>query len=208
MQKKLLISLLCCASLTYAADNFKLGFVDVNKIFTTSKPAVALQEALKVKYTPQQNQLQAMNTNLVNEQTQLQAIMKKAPSPDKLSAADKTKFEQLEANFQKDQLAFQQKYTSFQQAVQKSQDFASAAVLNKANNILRTISENGGYDLVLTSNQLVYAKPKYDLTDQVIDQLNQVNTTELLKQLDAAEKQNATNPSIQGLAPSATKPLK
>lgn len=200
MKRKLLLgSLIMASSLTYAAD-FKLGYVDVAKIFTTSKPAVAMQANLKARFTPQQQELQKMNDNLVKEQSAMQDIMKKAPSMDKLNATDRTNLEKMEATYQKDQGAFQQKYMAFQQTAQRTQDYASSLVLGKVNTILKDISDKGGYDLVLTSNQLVYAKPKYDLTDQVIDQLNKVDANDLLKQLVDAEKQAAA----AGVAPTPT----
>ena len=200
MQRKLLlISLLVGSTLANAAD-FKLGYVDVSKIFSTSKPALAMQEALKTKFDPQQKNLKTMYDKLVSEQTQMQTLMKKAPSMDKLSTDDRATLEKLEATYQKDQMDFQQKYSAFQQSAQKAQDFASAAVLGRANTILKDLSDKGGFDLVLTSNQLVYAKPKYDLTDQVIEQLNQVNSADLIKQLDNAEKQPAAGSSNTGLA--------
>ena len=189
MQRKLLlISLLASSTLAYASD-FKLGYVDVSKIFSTSKPALAMQEALKTKFDPQQKSLKTMNDKLVSEQTQMQAIMKKAPSMDKLTTTDRASLEKLQTTYQKDQMDFQQKYTTFQQSAQKAQDFASAAVLGRANTILKDISDKDDFDLVLTSNQLVYAKPKYDLTDRVIAELNKVNSAELIKQLDNVEKQ-------------------
>lgn len=188
MKQKILVIAILLTNSVFASD-FKLGYVDVSKIFTTSKPAVAIQEALKSKFAPRQKELQTMNNNIVSEQNQMQAIMKKAPSMDKLSPSDRASLEKLQAVYQKDQMAFQQKYATFQQNAQRTQDVASAAVLNKTNAILKDISDKGGYDLVLTSNQLVYAKPKYDLTDQVIDQLNQMNSAEIIKQLDNIEKQ-------------------
>ncbi len=201
----LLLSAIAVTHTGFASD-FKLGYVDVAKIFSTSKPAVAIAEALKIKFAPTQKELQTMNNNLVNEQTQMQAIMKKAPSMDKLNPQDRASLEKLQATYQKDQMAFQHKYGMFQQTAQRAQDFASAAVLNKTNTILKDISDKGGYDLVLTSNQLVYAKPKYDLTDQVIDQLNQMNSAEIIKQLDTIEKQPVTNSNSPGL--NAVQPMK
>jgi outer membrane protein len=183
-----------------SASDFKLGYVDVSKIFTTAKPAVAVQQALKNKFAPQQQSLQKMNNSLVNEQNQMQMIMKKAPSMDKLATADRSGLEKLQAQYQKDQMEFQQKYMSFQQNLQHSQDYASALVLGKVNTILKDISDKGNYDLVLTSNQLVYAKPKYDLTDQVIAQLNNVNSADLVKQLDNAEKQASSANNLRNLA--------
>ncbi|MCC2625888.1 MAG: hypothetical protein K0R14_1761 [Burkholderiales bacterium] len=186
----LLSGLLLATSFTYASD-FKLGYVDVGKIFTTSKPAVAMQNNLKARFAPQQAELKAMNDSIVKQQGAIQAIMKKAPSMDKLSASDKATLEKLGAQYQKDQGAFQQKYMMFQQGSKQVQDYASALILSKANTILKDISDKGNYDLVLTSNQLAYAKPKYDLTDQVIEQLNKVDSAALLKQLTDAEKQAA-----------------
>lgn len=191
MRTKLLLSALALASsLTYAAD-FKLGYVDVAKIFTTSKPAVAMQANLKAKFAPQQQELQKMNETIVKEQTDMQAIMKKAPSMDKLNPTDRASLEKMEVQYQRDQGGFQQKYMAFQQTTQRTQDYASALILGKVNTILKDISDKGSYDLVLTSNQLVYAKPKYDLTDQVIEQLNKVDSADLIKQLNDAEKQAA-----------------
>ena len=196
--KKILLGLMLLGTTVTFADEFKLGYVDVSKIFTTSKPAIAVQQALKVKFAPQQQSLQAMNSKLVSEQTAMQVIMKKAPDLEKLSPADRAKLEALDAQFQKDQAQFQKKYMVFQQSLQRAQDFASAKVLSNANMILKGISDKGGYDLVVTSNQLVYAKPKYDLTDQVIAKLNTMDSASLIKQLDNIENQPLTQkPGIQ-----------
>jgi outer membrane protein len=191
MKKFLLGCVLLSTSIAFAND-FKLGYVDVNKVFSTSKPAIAVQQALKNKFAPEQKNLQALNDTLVSEQSQMQAIMKKAPDMEKLVPADRAKLEALNSKFQKDQGQFQQKYMMYQQSLQRAQDFASAKVLTQANNILKTISEKGGYDLVVTSNQLVYAKPKYDLTDQVIVQLNNMDTVTLIQQLNNIENQPLT----------------
>lgn len=203
MQTKFLLSgLMLASSLTMASD-FKLGYVDVGKVFTTSKPAVAMQAHLKTRFAPLQQELQKLNEVGTKEQAAMQVIMKKAPSMDKLSTADKASLETMGAQYQKDQAAFQQKYMMFQQASKQVQDYASALVLGKANAILKDISDKGNYDLVLTSNQLAYAKPKYDITDQVIEQLNKVDSNLLIKQLNDAEKQAATA-GAAGQQPMAT----
>lgn len=187
--KQLLLGIVSSTLITVAANasDFKLGYMDVAKIFTTAKPAVAMQAALKAKFDPQQQELKKLNDNLLKEQTQIQDIQKTAPSMDKLSASNKANLEKLGTYYQKDQAAFQQKYMAFQQAVQKTQDYASALLLGKVNTILKGISDKGNYDLVITSNQMVYAKAKYDLTDQVIEELKSVNSDELIKQMLNAE---------------------
>ncbi len=196
MKKKLLIlSAILSSSIVYA-DSFKLGYVDVSKIFTTAKPAIALQNSLKSEFEPQQSALKKMNDKLVTEQTAIKAFETSVGSPDKLTTTDKAKLTKLGTQYQKDQMEFQQKYSMYQQSMQKSQDLASALLLSKVNMILKNISDAGGYDLVLTSNQLVYAKPKYDLTDQVIAQLKSVNPDDLVKQLKTAEQQSANGMQV------------
>ncbi len=192
MKKRLLTVILLANSFIFA-DDFKLGFVDVSKIFTKSVPSIALQNALKNKFVPIQQELKKMHDNLLSEQNQMQELMKKAPSMDKLNPKDKKKLEEVENRYRQDQMNFQQKYSSYTQSVQKTQDFASNLLLSKVNLILKQISDNGKYDLVLTSNQLVYAKPKYDLTDQVIEQLKSVNGEDLVKQLNDMEKKQLDN---------------
>ena len=186
--KKLLLSLLFINSYVFASD-FKLGYVDVSKIFTTTKQATALQDAMKAKFDPEQKKLKVMNDKLANEQKEISDIETKAGSPDKLSASQKEKLTKLFTQYQKDQMEFQQKYSAFQEKMQRYQDYASAILLGKVNTILKGISDEGNYDLVLTSSQLVYAKPKYDLTNQVIEKLKTVNTSDLVKQLHNADKE-------------------
>lgn len=199
MKKHLLILGTMLMGTNVFADGFKLGYVDVSKIFTTTKQAIALQNAMKAKFEPQQKLLKSMNDNLVKEQVQINTIETKAGSPDKLSAADKDKL----IKYQKDQSNFQQKYGLYQQTMQKYQDYASAILLGKVNTILKNISDAGNYDLVLTSNQLVYAKPKYDLTDQVIEKLKLVDSDTLVKQL-----QNADNEQNSGMLKQLAAPQK
>lgn len=208
MKAKFLLSGLALAgSLTYAAD-FKLGYVDVAKIFTTSKPAVAMQANLKAKFLPGQQELQKMNEAIVKEQTDMQSIMKKAPSMDKLNSTDRANLEKMEVQYQKDQGNFQRKYMAFEQTAQRTQDYASALILGKVNTILKDISDKGNYDLILTSNQLVYVKPKYDLTDQVIEELNKVDGADLVKQLNDAEKQSQAGGAMAAKTPTLAAPKK
>ena len=73
--------------------------------------------------------------------------------------------------------------------------------MTKTNGILKDLSDKKGYDLVLTSNQLVYAKAKYDVTDQVMDQLNTIDTTDIIKQIN-----NPAPVAPMGQTPAATAP--
>lgn len=181
--KLALLSLSFASSVALAAE-FNLGYINVDRVFAEAKPAKAIQQALKDKYAPDQAQLQTMNNTIVSEQGQMQAIANKAASFDKLNKADQVQLKKLEAQYQKEQAIFQQKYMAFQQQLQKSQELALSLLMTKTNVILKDLSDKKGYDLVLTSNQLVYAKVKYDVTDDVMEQLNTIDTSDIIKQID------------------------
>ncbi len=171
------------------ADNFKLGYVDVSKIFTTAKPALSLQEALKIKFAPDEKNLKSLNDDLLLLQNNIKQLeAKNINTNNKLSNSDKAQLNKLIEQYQKQQIIFEQKYANFQRIMQKSQEIASALLLSKVNNILKDISDRGNYDLILTSNQLVYAKAKYDVTDQVIERLKTIDGSKLVKELETADK--------------------
>ena len=182
MKRNLFLSLIFLGNFSFAGD-FKFGYVDVSEIFTKSIPAISLKEALNVKVNPLQNELKDLNDNLSKENDEVNIIQNKTQDINKLSAKDKAKL----LKFQQNKLLFQQKYMLLQEKMQKLQDYASGLLLAKVNDILKTISDDGNYDLVLTSNQLIYTKPKYNLTDQVIAKLKNLDTKSLVKQLNEAD---------------------
>ena len=198
MQRKLLLLSLVFINTLVSAADFKFGFVDANKILTTARPAIMLQQELKALYVPRQNQLQQMNNNLLNEQKQIQQIIGNDIQVNQLSIRQKNTLRQLEQKFQRDQQTFQVKYAQFQQSLQRAQTFASNAILNNANSILKDISQRDGYDLVSTSNQLVYAKQKYDLTNVLIVKLNQMNGNYLVQQLKQLDQQPLPAQNVNG----------
>ncbi len=209
MKKLVLLGLGLASSLVYA-DEFRLGYINVDRVFAEAKPAKTIQQALKDKFSPGQIKLQNMNATLLKEQTAMQTIATKAPSFDKLSKADQKQLQKLNNQYRNDQATLQQQYMLFQQTLQKTQEIALSMLMTKTNAVLKDLSDKKGYDLVLTSNQLVYAKAKYDLTDQVMEQLNGIDTSDIIKLINTpparpapanAAPANAAKPVAAAVAP-------
>lgn len=180
----ILVSGILFVSQIVYAEPFKVAYVDVNKVFTSSRPALALQDVLKSKFSPDQERLKKMNDSLVSQEKQMQELMKKV---------NKTNIDKEKLNkFNIDQSNFQVEYYKFQQRFQKYQDYATALLLGKANQILKDISDKGNYDLVLTSNQFVYAKSRYDVTDTLLAKLNEVKSDDLVKKLNQVDEKQIT----------------
>lgn len=185
MKKKLaLVAALSLASAVTFADNLKFGFVNVDRIFADSKPSKSIQEALQAKFGPQQKDLQELNAKLTDEEMAMEKISSKAIDVEKLSKKDQADYRSLEVKFQGDQGNFQKKYLAYQQSVQKTQSDAMNALTTKTNDILKAISDKEGYDLVVTSNQIVYSRAKFDITDKVMDKLNTLDVSDIVKQIN------------------------
>lgn len=182
---KLAICALGAASSMAIASDFQVGYVNIDRIFAEAKPAKEIQQALKDKYSSQQQNLQTLNTQLRNEQSQIQTLAAKAPSFEQLTAADQTQLQTLQSKYQTDQASFQQQYIGFEHNLQKTQELALSMLMTRTNDILKTLSDKNGYDLVVTSNQVIYAKSKYDITNQVIVQLNTMKTDDIIKQINS-----------------------
>lgn len=170
------------------ADNFKVGYINMDRVFSEAKPAQTIQKTLKDKYADTQASLQKQNEALANEQNQIQQVIGKASSITELSANDQTTLKNLQTKYQADQAQFQKQYIAFEQSLQKSQELALALLMNKTNAIISSLSNTQSFDLVLTSNQMIYSKAKYDITDQVLTQLNTLDTSDIVKQINTNNK--------------------
>lgn len=188
--KKILLTLLglvCINSMAFA-DDFKVGYINVDRIFAETTPAKSVRTALTDKYAPQQSNLQKMNVNLTNEQLQMNQLASKSSDFDKLSKQDQAKLKSLNSKYQLDQGDFQKKYSAYQQGLQQDQEVGLSMLMTKINAIVKDVSEKQGYDLVLTSNQFIYAKAKYDITDMIKDKVNTIDVTEIIKQINNPTK--------------------
>jgi Skp family chaperone for outer membrane proteins len=83
-------------------------------------------------------------------------------------------------------MILQKRMYNIQKSMQKAQENEVASFMNKANNLLKGVADKENIDLVLTSNQLAFAKVKYDLTDKLIEEINsKLTVNELITQVNA-----------------------
>lgn len=65
---------------------------------------------------------------------------------------------------------FQRKRREFQEDLNARKNEELAAVLERANKVVKQLAEQEKYDVIL--DQAVYINPKHDITDKVIKALN------------------------------------
>ena len=65
---------------------------------------------------------------------------------------------------------FQRKRREFQEDLNARKNEELAAVLDRANKVVKQVAESEKYDVIL--QEAVYINPKFDITDKVIKNLN------------------------------------
>lgn len=198
MKTKLLVALCGLSASVAFADSFNIGYVNVDRVMAEATPAKTITSAIKTKFSAQQDQLTQMNQKIMGEESSMIALQGKAPSFEKLSKADQKTYKSLADKYNKDKNTFVQQYGQYQQQVSATEQYALAAFLKQSYEVLKTVGTQKDLDLILTSNQLIYAKAKYDLTDQLLTQIDKMDVSAIVKQIE-------TGPQAQQPAPTATK---
>lgn len=186
--KKIMIALCGLTAASAFASDFNIGYINVDRVMAEATPAKTISSAIKAKYEPQQTKLTQLSQQLSGEESQLVSIQNKASSYDQLSKADKTKYNSLSEKFNKDKANFMQQYGSYQQQVNATEQFAIQAFLKQAYNDLKTLGSKNDLDAIYTSNQLIYAKAKYDMTDQFIQQIDKMDVSPIIAQIKDGPK--------------------
>lgn len=149
------------ASSSVSAQEFKIGFINTDRIFRDANSAKAAQAKLEQEFLRREKEL--------NDQgNQLKAIADKlekdAPT---LSEAQRTTRQKQVGDQDRD---FQRKRREFQEDLNVRKNEELQQVLERANKVVKQVAEAEKYDLVV--QEVVYINPKHDITDKVLKVLN------------------------------------
>jgi len=143
------------------AQDARIAAVNSDRILRDSAPAKAAQAKLEAEFSKRDSDLQAMAQRL------------KAMS-DKLDKDNPTLSDAERAKRQRDLAAadteFQRKQREFREDLNQRRNEELAAVLDRANRVIKQIAETEKYDLIV--QEAVYVSPRIDITDKVLKTLN------------------------------------
>jgi outer membrane protein len=152
-----------------AMAEVKIGYIDTVKIFANFKDTVEAEELYKKEVDGWKKQAEEMEAELsrMSEEIQSQTLMLSA---DKL-AEKKLLFDQKRQEYQK---YMNETFGDDGLAARRNKELTEP-IVEKINAVIAKVAEEMGYTLVLDSSQgtLVYAAPDMDLTDIVIERLEQ-----------------------------------
>lgn len=162
--KRVLAALvMTAASLTLPAfaQDFKIGFINTDRIFRDANSAKAAQAKLEQEFSRREKELNDLGVQIKAAADKLD---KDAPT---LSESQKTARQKQIVDQDRD---FQRKRREFQEDLSARKNEELQQVLERANKVVKQVAEAEKYDLVL--QDVVYINPKHDMTEKVLKALN------------------------------------
>ena len=156
--KKLLLTLVLVSSTAWAtAADSRIGFVNTERIFRESAPAVRASKKLEKEFAARDADIQ----KLAKQFRDLQAHLEKETVT--LSEGDRRNKERDLANLNRD---LQRAQREFREDLNVRQNEERAAFQDRVNKAIGDLAEREKFDLVL--QEAVYVSSRIDITDKVL----------------------------------------
>ena len=143
------------------AQDFKVGFVNTDRIFREANTAKAAQAKLEQEFSKREKELNDLGNGLKMLSDKFE---REAPT---LSESQRAQRQKQILDQDRD---FQRKRREFQEDLNARKNEELQQVLERANRVVKQVAEAEKYDVVL--QEAVYINPRHDITDKVIKALN------------------------------------
>ncbi len=146
------------------AQEFRIGFVNTDRIFREANAAKTAQAKLEAEFAKREKELIEIGNTL---KTASEKFEREAPT---LAESQRNTRQKQLVEQDRD---FQRKRREFQEDLNARKNEELQAVLERANRLVKQVAEAEKYDIVL--QEAVYINPKHDITDKVLKALNAAN---------------------------------
>ncbi len=160
-RKLLLGSLIALAGFSASAQEFKVGIVNLDRIFREANSAKAAQTKLETEFGKREKDLNDVATQI---KTLSDKFEREVPT---LSETQRNTRQKQIMDQDRD---FQRKRREFQEDLNARKNEELQQVIERANKVIKALAEAEKYDLIL--QEAVYVNPKHDITDKVLKSLN------------------------------------
>ena len=161
LSRQCLLVLIGALALAAHAQDFRVGFVNTDRIFREANTAKAAQAKLEQEFSRREKELTDLGNSL---KTLSDKFEREAPT---LSESQRAQRQKQLLDLDRD---FQRKRREFQEDLNSRKNEELQQVLERANRVVKQVAEAEKYDVVL--QEAVYINPKHDITDKVIRALN------------------------------------
>lgn len=160
-RKLMLACLLALAGLSAGAQEFKVGIVNLDRIFREANSAKTAQAKLEAEFSKREKDLNDIATQFKSLSDKFE---REAPT---LSESQRNTRQKQLVDQDRD---FQRKRREFQEDLNARKNEELQQVIERANKVVKTLAEAEKYDLIV--QEAVYVNPKHDITDKVLKSLN------------------------------------
>ena len=143
-----------------AADQIKIGVVNLERVLREAVPAIKAQKKLEKEFAAREQEIQKVSKQIKDLQTTLEK------ENVTLSESERRTKEQELARVNLD---FQRMQREFREDANLRRNEELASVFERANKVVQEIATAEKFDLIL--QDAVYISPRIDITDQVIKAL-------------------------------------
>ena len=143
------------------AQDFKVGYVSIQRITTESSPAKSAQTKLEQEFSKRQKEITDLQTSL---KVFGEKFERDGPT---LSETQRATRQREGAEMSRD---LQRRQREFQEDLNGRRNEELQQVLDRANKAVKQVAEGEKYDVVL--QEVVYVNPRHDITDKVLKLLN------------------------------------
>jgi outer membrane protein len=145
----------------FAADQLKIGFVNTERVLREAAPAQKAQKKLEKEFQPRDQELQKMDKQIKDLQSQMEKEGVTTPESER---------HKRERDLGELTREFQRKQREFREDLNMRRNEELAAVLERANKVIRSIAEQEKFDLII--QEAVFVSTRIDITDKVLKALS------------------------------------
>jgi outer membrane protein len=153
-------ALLAASTLAFALD-YKIGFVNTERLFREATPAKRAQQKLEREFAARDAEIQ----KLAKQVRDLQTSLDKDGAT--MAEADRRNKERDLANLSRD---LQRSQREFREDLNLRRNEELSGIQERANKVIQQIAEAEKFDLIL-QDPVVYASQRIDITEKVIKAL-------------------------------------
>ena len=146
---------------TVQAQDFRVGIVNLDRIFREANSAKAAQVKLEQEFTKREKEIADLGGQI---KTQSEKLERDAST---LSESQRSTRQRQLVDQDRE---FQRKRREFQEDLNSRKNEELQLVIERANKVVKSLAEAEKYDLSV--QEAVYVNPKHDITDKVIKALN------------------------------------
>ena len=160
-RKSLLACFLGLLALAAQAQEFRIGFVNTDRLLKEATSAKAAQAKLEQEFAKREKELVDLRNALKTAGDKFEREGPTLPEAQRISRQKQLVDQDRE---------FQRKSREFQEDLTSRKNEELQQVLERANKIVKQVAESEKYDVIL--QEAVYMNPKHDITDRVLKAMN------------------------------------